>query len=613
MILGSVSTAIDPAIAAKDFVATPGIASAFRRPWGVKGLDASDLSAYDAGSKSWLLIAGNPIVVGAGQQESRAATVLSLLNGSKGKPLRDVLSGVDGAFGLVWWDGTELHLIRDRFGAEPLFYAHINAKGGASGLVFGSRARDVVAGAKLPRKVSSEGLAEYLTYAYIPGSRTLYADVMRVPGGGHVQLTRTGQLQVDRWYRLSYAGALLQDEVEIRKGYRKLLESAVARRLGGGRMGALLSGGMDSSSAVTFARRHTQEPINSFGFRTRGASFDESHYARALAEQLHVKHTEVEYDEEQALTILDAIGQMEVPFCDIGIEIGTWILSRAAGSNVDYLLTGDGGDEIWASHPVYAAQKMMIWYDRLPLPKILRRALVAPTKWVRDSDQKRSFAVMAKRLLPSPELGKELGHFRWRTYFTREDLSDIVTSELAQQIAGYDTYAVVRESMEGYEGPEDNQSRWMYSDYTTASSFYFSRLLFPRAFGVEARMPFYDRQLVEFGARIPARWKLEGVERTKRLFRESMEGVLPNVINHRKDKMGNSVPLKNWLRTDGALGRQVTTTLRSEQFKDRKILKPEAVERLLNEHISRRDNHSHRLWGFFVLEHWLRRHIDVAA
>ena len=598
MILGSVGAALDASAAAPDFVPQQALAGCFRRPWGVAGLDAADLSAADADGRSWLLICGNPLVEGAAG--TRAAALLAALKACG----LAALDNVDGVFAFAWFDGTELHLIRDRFGAEPLFYARVG-----QGIVFASRARDIVAGARLARRVSSEALAEYLTYSYIPGTRTLYEGVLRVPGGGHVRFTQgSTQPQIDHWYRLSYAAPLLTGEPEIKDGYRDRLEAAVARRLGGGRAGTFLSGGMDSSSAITFARRHTDEPIRSFGFRCAGNSFDESFYARSLAEQLQVQHTEVEYGEGDALTILDAIGQMEVPFSDIGIEIGTWIMSRAAGSQVDYVLTGDGGDEIWASHPVYAAQKMLRGYDRLP--KFLRRALVAPTKLVRDSDRKRNLAVVAKRLLPPPSLDASLGHFRWRVYFTQEDLRDVVTPELAGRIGDYDTYGVVRESLEGYRGPDDNLSRWMYSDYTTASSFYFSRLLFTRAFGVEARLPFFDKELVEFGARIPAHLKLEGVERTKRLFRESMEGILPNVINHRKDKLGHSVPLKNWLRGHAALGQVVAGTLRSPQFRDRRILKPEAVETLLQEHESRRENHSHRLWGFFVLEHWLRQHID---
>jgi asparagine synthase (glutamine-hydrolysing) len=156
-------------------------------------------------------------------------------------------------------------------------------------------------------------------------------------------------------------------------------------------------------------------------------------------------------------------------------------------------------------------------------------------------------------------------------------------------------------------------SIWLHSDYQTASGFYFSRLLLARQFGLEVRMPFYDRALVEYGARIPARLKLEGIERTKRLFRVAMEGVLPDIINHRKDKLGHSVPMKNWLRGTGPLIQLVRQTLESPSFCDRGLVNPAGVHRLLDEHESRRHNHSHRLWALFVLEQWLRRNMDGQA
>ncbi len=123
-------------------------------------------------------------------------------------------------------------------------------------------------------------------------------------------------------------------------------------------------------------------------------------------------------------------------------------------------------------------------------------------------------------------------------------------------------------------------------------------------------MPFYDRDLVEYGAKIPAHLKLEGIEKTKRLFRVAMEGVLPDIINHRKDKLGHSVPLKNWLRGNGNLVSLLRQTLESESFRSRGLFRPEAVEKLLSEHEARRHNHSHRLWALFVLELWMRENID---
>jgi asparagine synthase (glutamine-hydrolysing) len=126
-----------------------------------------------------------------------------------------------------------------------------------------------------------------------------------------------------------------------------------------------------------------------------------------------------------------------------------------------------------------------------------------------------------------------------------------------------------------------------------------------RTFGVEVRTPFYDRQLVEFGARIPVHLKLEGIERTKRLFRKAMHGVLPDVVNARQDKLGHSVPLKNWLRLDGPLGRRVRSALSAQDAPIAQILRPPCLERLLREHVTRRHNHSHRLWAAFVLNAWL--------
>ena len=159
---------------------------------------------------------------------------------------------------------------------------------------------------------------------------------------------------------------------------------------------------------------------------------------------------------------------------------------------------------------------------------------------------------------------------------------------------------------EGYDGPEDGMSAHLYNDYFTASGFYFSRLQLIRKFGLEVRLPFYDRELVEFGARIPAHLKLEGIEKTKRLFRVAMEGVLPDIVNHRKDKLGHSVPLKNWLRGDGVLGEGVRAELRDAHSELAGILRPELLAQWLEEHDKRRHNHSHRLWAAFVLGKWIK-------
>jgi len=568
--------------------------------------------AKDEHSGSWLAFSGNPMKVAAAGVIARGERLdaLQLLRLLEGGGL-GALQPLQGQFAIAWWNarGGVLTLVRDHFGAEPLCYAQRNRQ-----LLFGSRARDVAAALPEPARLSMQGLVEFLTHCYLPGNSTLFEQVLRVPAGSALEFTAaTGACRIQSWYRLSFANPVPPTEADIVARYRELLEASVVRRLDDSRTGVLLSGGMDSSSAATFARRHLSGPISSFSFRCVGASFDESPYARQLAAELGTEHNEVAYGELESLQAIAAVGKMDMPFCDIGIEIGTWLLSQAAGAKVDYLLTGDGGDEIWASHPVYAAQRIVRWYDRMPIPRPLRTALVRTCGLVKDSDQKRNLAVVMKRMLPEPSYPNELMHYRWRMYYTADTMRGLLTPTLGRAVDATEPFRAVAESFEHYQGPDDGISPCLYSDYRTVTSFYFSRLMLSRPFGLEVRLPFYDRDLVEYGARIPVHLKLEGVERTKRLFRVAMEGILPDIINHRKDKLGHSVPFKNWLRDSGQLSALVQETLGSEEFLGRGLFRRESIARLLEEHRQRRHNHSHRIWALFILEQWFRQHFPSAS
>ncbi|HEY7820567.1 MAG TPA: asparagine synthase-related protein, partial [Vicinamibacteria bacterium] len=485
-------------------------------------LDRTERFACDGGTGSWLALSGYPIVeTAASSLGGRLGPADLLLAALEARGLA-ALSEVDGAFAIAWWNAPreELFLIRDRFGIEPLFYVDSTA-----GPTFASRVRDLVSVGAARREISPEGLAEFLVYCFVPSDETLHRGVRKVPPGSALVHSAKSGARVERWYALSFGDPWRESEQEIAERFRDELREAVRRRLGPTDPGVLLSGGMDSSSVATFARRDWSGPIRTFGFRCAGASFDESHYARALAGELGTDHLEVEFGEEDSSTIAAAVARMEVPFCDVGIEIGTWLLGGGAEGRVEYVLTGDGGDEMWASHPVYAAQRLMRFYDRAPLPNALRAGLWRIASAIPDSDKKRNLPVILKRIIPPPGVSSDLRHFRWRTYYAPNELAGVVEGEWERVLRDTDPFAGVRRSFQGYEGPDDGISELLYSDYSTASSFYFSRLLLLRSFGVEARTPFYDRRFVEFGARIPAALKLEGVERTKRLFRVAMKGV----------------------------------------------------------------------------------------
>lgn len=573
-------------------------------PWNIATLDSEQRWANDPVTGSWLVLSGHLFHDEAMAKEAPPDGIASRLLGQLTWEGLEGSGAFEGTFAIAWFDGRShrLHLLRDRFGVEPFFYGEVGRS-----VLFGSRVRDLVGTGILPGGLCPQGLAEYLTYCYVPSDATLDHHVRQVPAGSCIVIDpERGVLERRPWYRLSFAAPFEQDEVAIANQFRTLLEQAVVRRMHESRPGVFLSGGMDSSSVLTFVRRHRPGPIHTFAFRCAGKSFDESVYARALAEVLGTEHTEVEYGEQQALESESLVEEMDVPFCNVGINIGSWLLGRAAARHVDYVLTGDGGDEFWGSHPIYSAQRLIHIYEGLSLPRAVHHALLGLAARIPDSDKKVDLRVKLKRILPPEGLPSELRHFRWQAYYSPSELDSLLVPEVATMIRERDPFRCVLDAFDGYCGPDDGLSPLLYNDYTTSSSYYFKRLRLIRRFGVEARCPFYDRALAEFGARIPAWLKLERLGRTKRLFRAAMEGVLPDIINHRKDKLGHSIPLKNWLRQPGRLAARIAEVCGPDAIRARGLFRPEAVARLIDEHRSRRHNHSHRIWALYVLELWLQ-------
>ena len=572
------------------------------RPWGVPALDREQRVATDQASGSWLAVSGHVFHDRRGEWGGRPERLASALLDRFKERGKAALSDLDGQFALVWFDGgsRRLLLARDAFGAEPLYHALVGRT-----LLFGSRVRDLLATGVLPGGISARGLAEYLTYCYVPSEATLDRDVEQLPAGGLIEVEPGGTIRAHRWHRLSFAGPGITDEREIREGFRSLAQAAVVRRSGDPRPGVLLSGGMDSSTVLTFVRQHRSEAIRTYSYRCAVASFDESVFARAMAQSARAEHTEILLGPDEMLGVDQVVSAMEIPFCDLGLEVATWLLGQAAGGTVDYALTGTGGDEIWASHPVYAAQRVVGTYERLPVPSLVDRALRRLAGSLPDSDRKRDLRVILKRLLPPAAFGRELRHFRWKAYYAPADLESLLQPEMAAAVSQEDPFRCIREGFEGYDGPDDQVTPCIYNDYRTLVPAFSNRGRLLRAFGLEMRTPFLDGDLVEFGARFPSRLKLEGVERTKRLFREAMEGVLPDEINHRRDKLGLSIPLKNWLREDGRVASRLAEACTPEALDATGVFRPDAVQTMIRRHRERRANDSQRLWAILVLQLWL--------
>jgi asparagine synthase (glutamine-hydrolysing) len=230
---------------------------------------------------------------------------------------------------------------------------------------------------------------------------------------------------------------------------------------------------------------------------------------------------------------------------------------------------------------------------------------VALLRYLPASEQKLSLTVKLKRFAESVNYPKELGTYRWRIQYGPGELNSL----LQNGVAASDNYSQLFEELfkltEEADGP-DMLSRSLYVDTMTEVGFYLRRMDLTRSFNITPVFPLLDHRLFEYAAGIPSDFKFRDAANTKLIQHRAMNGVLPDEIVNRKDKLGHSIPLKNWLRTDTLVKSFVHDTLVENGMKKRGIIDSKYVQRLWDSHQSSRQNNSHRLWSLTVLELWLR-------
>jgi asparagine synthase (glutamine-hydrolysing) len=567
--------------------------------------EAQSHSMWVSPTGSVLVFAGRIYDVGEGGNGAGIArgghTVSELLFRRYERDPDNFLDAVNGSFAVAIWDERRQRLVlaRDRLGIEPLYYSQ---QGGR--LVFGSSLRSLLATGLVPKRLNHQAVLQYLLYNYNPDVETFVAGVHRVRGGQLITASHAA-VSARQYWQLSFARIEQKPFEQSREEILHLIQDSIRIRLGGngnGAPGVLLSGGTDSSTLVSLASKMVEGPLRTFSFRCEGRSYDESHWARLVAERFGTEHTEFSYRPEHVRLMADAVHAMEEPFCDAGIEIATYLLGRAAKGKASYVLSGEGGDELFAGHPVYTADKLAAYVD--VVPGWLVRPAAALLQRIPDSTEKKNLQVKLKRFAYSLSFPRELLSHRWRAYYLPNELSALCTPDF---LAGGDL-AHVFDGMIAYSGEadgEDQLSRSLYSDYHTLVSFYLNRLRLLRASGIESRVPLLDHRLVEYAATIPSDLKIRGMSDTKYIYRQVLEGVLPREILHDRPKLGHSIPMKNWVREDPQVNQWMLGVLGSESFRNRGFYRPEVVRRYVDEHAARAHNHSHRLWGLVVLELWM--------
>jgi asparagine synthase (glutamine-hydrolysing) len=512
----------------------------------------------------------------------------------------DFVRHLNGMFALAIWDRrrSRLVLARDRMGQKPLFYAEI--PGG--GLVFGSEAKAVLTHPDVNRGLAPDGLARYLFYEYVPAPGSIWSGLRQLPRS-QVLVWEEGRTSTASYWQSPVPAA---DAPEFEAAAEQLwtdFRAAVARhRRSDVPLGVFLSGGIDSSCiTAALTELESAHRVRTFAIGFDDPSFDESAPARAVADHLGTDHHEHIFAASDVLDLLPEIATwLDEPLGDASL-LPTHLLSRFARTEVTVALGGDGGDELLAGYPTFAAERAGGVYRRLPRPARQLAEVAVNRLPVRHGNL--SFDFKLKQFLRGASEAAPLAHQRWMSSFSGDEIRALLVEPPA-----VDVEVEHLQRAQGLARGADRLSRSLalYQDTYLPGDVLSKVDRASMACGLEVRAPLLDADLVDLLQRLPSHFKLVRGQ-TKRILKQSAAGRLPSSIL-RRPKRGFCVPVARWLR--GPLGPLLDDLLGPDRLSRQGLFRPVEVARRIREHREGVRDHRKPLWTLLMFQLWYSHWID---
>jgi len=517
------------------------------------------------------------------------------------------------AFGI--WDSRNqiLFLARDRLGIKPLYY-YLNESKGI--LIFSSELKALMAFRNFSKTINPDAIPLFLHYQYIPAPGTIFKNTYKLLPG-HLLIYDGNTAITKEYWRLPEISRTQTEQEKSEEDQLQhlddLLTTAVSDRLiSDVPLGALLSGGIDSSVVVALMQKISSTPARTFsiGFKEKG--YNEAPWAARVAKHLETEHTELYVTANDALEVIPRLPDFyDEPFADSS-AIPTFLVSHLTRQQVTVALSGDGGDEQFAGYVRYwTTQSMAKGFHRLPLPikKILAKILgFIPSPWVENCYLPlHNLLPQRLRMANFPDKWQKLLKLMKQTriselyrmticLWSENEISSIAARELPP--SKYEE--VFKETADW-----PLLSRLMRVDQKT----YLPDAMLTKvdrasmANSLEIRVPLLDHRVVEFTAGLPERYKYcNGTG--KYLLKKLLGRYLP-VSLFERPKMGFGVPIDHWLRFE--LKDLLLDYLSAERIKGEGLFDPIFVEKKIKEHLSGRVNHQYRLWSLLMWEMWRER------
>jgi asparagine synthase (glutamine-hydrolysing) len=507
-----------------------------------------------------------------------------------------VCERLNGMFAFAIWDRHAqcLFLARDRLGIKPLYYYQDDEQ-----LIFGSELKSILK-CRVDCRLDWISLNNFLTFEYIPAPRSIFQEIRKlVPG--HWLKWYNDRLHCQRYWQLKPQEIRLSLSEAREKLSALLTDSVELRLISDVPLGAFLSGGLDSSIMVSRMAALMNQPVKTFSIGFKESSYNELTYARAVAKKYQTDHHEFVI-EADALELTDKlIKHLDEPFGDFSI-FPTYLVSKMARDYVTVVLSGDGGDELFAGYDSYRAHL----FDRQfyhKLPKAVKHGLLEPFAGrLNPTEQKKGWINSYKRFIEGTKLPKSLYHARWMVFLAESERQQLFSGPVLEELEHVDPYDFIHE----YSQLAENVHDITRTGFIDVNTYLTDDILvkvdrMSMAVSLEARVPYLDHRVVEFCYSLPPQFKMNGLK-TKALLQKTFWDALPPEVQHR-DKQGFSIPIKNWIKAE--LKPMMMDLLSESRIRSQGLFRPETINHWIQEHLAGRENHSHKLWALMVFHQWL--------
>ena len=500
---------------------------------------------------------------------------------------------LNGMFALAIFD-TQLNIVtlcRDHVGIKPLF---VYCDG--SDLIFSSELKAIVSIKKGKLKVNRQAIPYFLHLGFIPQPLTIYEDVIKFPSGSYcqVEVNGTGSIDIDLsikpfWNLASKIEAKpLENEFLARKELSSLLFDSVEKQLVSDvPIGTFLSGGVDSSIVTAIATKVSDQKINTFSIGIDDGKYNESNYARQVADHLKTAHHEFHVKEQDVMELIDhLLPAYDEPFADTS-AFPTMMVSRLAKAHVTVALSGDGGDELFMGYGSH------LWAKRLanPLVNTLRKPFYRASKTMNNKYQR------AGHLFDHSTDSTVISHvFSQEQYFFKENELHTLLKNIPFDFNSLNKVETGNRKLEA----DERQSLWDFNNYLKDDLL----VKVDRAsmlYSLETRVPLLDFKIVEFAFNLSRDLKVKNGT-MKYILKELLYEHVPKKIFDRP-KWGFSIPLIKWLKTD--LRYLVYKYTSQEIIQKYDLLNFQCVNKITTEYLNGKDYLYNRVWVIIVLHWWL--------